>query len=296
MSDHKPSQIDYNSIPFPMIPTQPDTDTEHFGKQLLKAIKLCMQQDDKHKYATILLNFCGRYLAKLANDGMYGTHPLLRSIFEFFWNFSSKKAHIRYRMCQFVNTIMAFMDQDAAFEDSTFRKLMDSMLDHLQDDYAAVRVQAIEALQRLQFQSPHIAEYRNKIHELYQFHLESDPSAAVRIATVSAIEFSPKSMPMILERLWDVDEKVRRHTYKRIMEHPVRSLRVVHRFTILEQGLHDASAEVRKTVTSELLPKWFHAYGCNYIKLLSALKIDADETEINRFMKIAKQCLRILFK
>lgn len=90
-----------------------------------------------------------------------------------------------------------------------------------------------------------------------------------------------------------LDESGRRHTYLNMAGYPVQSYTNMQRITILEQGLGDPS--LRKVVTDDLLPKWFHSYNQNCLTLLTALKIDANEEEFERFLRIAKEALLAIF-
>ncbi|XP_033250680.1 condensin complex subunit 3-like [Drosophila miranda] len=85
------------------------------------------------------------------------------------------------------------------------------------------------------------------------------------------------TVPYILQRLWDVDEKVRRHTYVNMCNYPVRAYRVAQRLTLLEKGLNDSSANVKKTVVNIMLKAWIDSYQQNYVALIAALKLDSSE-------------------
>jgi condensin complex subunit 3 len=67
-------------------------------------------------------------------------------------------------------------------------------------------VQAIVALQRLQ--DPDNSD--DPVFKIYIFHMENDPSAKVRQAVVTSIGRNVFTIPYIIERLWDSDDKVRR--------------------------------------------------------------------------------------
>lgn len=251
-----------------------------------------MKFDAKNVHANAGLKFCAKYLSSLANDVTMDTHPMLVSTFEFLLNRISMVANVRYRMCQFVNTLLSLMGSEVALEDYICRNITKYMLDRLSDLSAAVRVQAIKALQRLQLPN----EPDDEIYQSYLFHLANDPSSAVRMAVVSAIERNFQTIPSIMERLWDIDENVRRHTFMEMSRYPVKTYRVMQRITFLERGLNDESKSVREMVTRVLLPQWLESYGSKYIAFVAALKIDSNEIELERFVKIAKQSLFSLFK
>lgn len=147
-------------------------------------------------------------------------------------------------------------------------------------------------MQRLQ--SPD--DINDKIVRIYLHHLSFDPSVVVRQTVITAIGRNLHTVPYILERLWDTDDRVRRHVYLQMSSYPVKSYKVVQRLTILEQGLHERADAPRKVVRNVLLPQWLEAYNNNYIDFVSGLKIDANEEELERFRKIAKLALLEVFK
>lgn len=103
-------------------------------------------------------------------------------------------------------------------------------------------------------------------------------------------------MPYIIGRLWDVDEKVRRHTILQMSKYPVRSYMVEQRLRILEQGLKDQSQLVKTAVTKIMLPQWFESYQKSYIHFLEGLKIDATEGDLENFKRVSTEALIEIFK
>lgn len=147
-------------------------------------------------------------------------------------------------------------------------------------------------MQRLQ--SPD--DINDKIVRIYLHHMSFDPSVIVRQTVITAIGRNLHTVPYILERLWDTDDRVRRHVYLQMSSYPVKSYKVVQRLIILEQGLHERADAPKKVVRNVLLPQWLEAYNNNYIDFVSGLKIDANEEELERFRKIAKLALLEVFK
>ncbi|KAL1398660.1 hypothetical protein pipiens_008788 [Culex pipiens pipiens] len=147
-----------------------------------------------------------------------------------------------------------------------------------------VRVQAVLTLQRLQ--SPEDPE--DDVFCIYIFHMVSP---IVRQAVITSLGRKYRTIPYILGRLWDVDERVRRHTYIQMSSYPVKQYKVSQRLTFLEQGLNDHSDKVQRVVKNVLIPQWFESYQKNYVAFVKALKIDAEEKEMERFAKTAKLAL-----
>lgn len=188
--------------------------------------------------------------------------------------------------------ILNALGPEATLDDTICDEILSYMIDRLSDVSALVRVQAVMAMQRLQVPD----NPDDSVLRCYQYHLCSDPSAKVRQKIVSCMSRNYHTLPYILDRLWDIDEKVRRHTYLHMSSFPVRTYKVSQRLTILEQGLNERSESVRKVVTNVLLRQWTEAYHKDYIALINALKLDTNEKEINRFRKISQQTLEQIFK
>ncbi|XP_055374016.1 condensin complex subunit 3 isoform X2 [Condylostylus longicornis] len=264
-------------------------DHDAFMFTFIKMIKSAMEAEENNEYANTTLHFCAKYISSYQSDI---THPVLLDTFKWITSTISTNPHIRYRLCQFVNIILCALGPEAALDDCICDNIMSYMNTRLSDINPNVRVQAILALQRLQ--NPDNPD--DIILKTYQFHLGADPSPKVRMAVISSIGRNFNTIPYILERLWDIDEKVRRHTYLNMSSYPVRSYKVAQRLTFLEQGLNDRSDMVKKVVSSVMLPQWLESYNKDYIELISALKLDANEAEIDRFRKTAKLALKEMFK
>lgn len=266
---------------------------ERFMKYFLKGIRTWMRLDETNPYANVGLEFLAKYLSSLrCEDPDTITHPILKSTFEYLLKTISSATNIRFRICQFVNLLLAAMSSEANIDDEIFEEIMKYMSDRMKDCSPSVRVQAVYALQRLQLPD----NPDDSVVRLYSYHLNNDPSALVRQAVLKSIGRNAMTVPIILERLWDVDERVRRRTYLQMSSHPVKSYKVAQRLMLLEQGLNDHSESVRKIVHGVLLPQWLQSYNRQHLSLISALKLDANLEEIQRFAKISKQALFILFK
>ncbi|XP_017001776.3 condensin complex subunit 3 [Drosophila takahashii] len=262
---------------------------DHFQQAFINVLKAVLEAEEGNENATMALNFCATLVATPDADR---TEPLLNETFRWLLTTYSSNPHIRYRICYFVNLILKELGPNAALEDNQCDDILDAMLDRVKDVSASVRKQAVLAMQRLQ--NPD--NPNDPVVCAYQYHLTSDPSPNVRQCIITCMGRNYITIPHILQRLWDVDEKVRRHTYVNMCNYPVRSYKVAQRLTLLEQGLNDSSASVRKTVVNYMLKTWIESYQQNYIALTAALKLDSNEEELLRFRRVAKQMLRVIFE
>ncbi|CAD7077192.1 unnamed protein product [Hermetia illucens] len=264
-------------------------DHDAFMFTLIKMLKCAMATEETNEYAQTTLAFCAKFVASYDGED---THPILTATFKWLMSTISNNPHIRFRLCQFVNMVLNALGLEAALDDTICDNILTYMISRLRDLNPNVRVQAILALQRLQVPD----NPDDIVVKTYQFHLSSDPSPRVRQAVITSMGRNYNTIPYILERLWDVDEKVRRHTYLHMSSYPVKAYKVSQRLTFLEQGLNDRSDMVRKVVTTVMLPQWLESYNRNVIALISGLKLDANEAEIDRFRKITKMALFEIFK
>ncbi|XP_014086147.2 condensin complex subunit 3 [Bactrocera oleae] len=264
-------------------------DHDAFMFTFIKMIKTAMVADEGNEYADTTLLFCSKFVSSYDGED---THPVLIDMCKWLLTTISRNPHIRFRICQFVNMILKALGQEAALDDAICDRILEYMLHRLHDTSPNVRVQAILAMQRLQVPD----NPDDPVLRAYQFHLCSDPSSRVRQAVITCMGRNYHTIPYILDRLWDIDEKVRRHTYLHMSSYPVRSYKVSQRLTLLQQGLNDRSDAVRKVVVTIMLQQWIESYQKDLIALISALKLDSSESEIDRFRKVTKQTLKELFK
>lgn len=209
-----------------------------------------------------------------------------------FIQLSANDAHVRVRLCSLVTHIMSSFSQKAELDESIIENITDRMLYFMKDVAPSVRAQAVLALQRLQ--DPDNPD--DLVTKAYIYHMESDPVSKVRQATLSAIAKKIQNMPSLIERLRDVDEKVRRHCYLQLATFSVKSYKIVDRISILNNGLNDRSDIVKKAVVNILLANWIGVYDYDYAELIRAIKIDSCEKELVKFRKLADQTLTEVFK
>jgi condensin complex subunit 3 len=171
--------------------------------------------------------------------------------------------------------------------------ITDRMLYFMKDISPLVRAQAVLALQRIQ-DPDNVTE--DPVTKAYVYHMEADPAPKVRQTVITAIAKRLPNIPMIIERLHDVDEKVRRHTYLQISSFAVNAYKIADRIAILDAGMNDRSEMVKKVVTNMLLPSWISIYNYDYVELVRAIKLDSSQDELNLFKTRAEKALTEIFK
>ncbi|EDS29244.1 cap-G [Culex quinquefasciatus] len=262
-----------------------------FMRSFIQSLKAPMCLEEGNPFANNRLKLCATFIADPIYCEQEEPHPLIMAIFDFLLSTISQNAIFRFRICQFVNMVLNAMGPEASLDDDICDRILKYHLERMRDVTPSVRVQAVLALQRLQ--DPEDPE--DDVFRIYIFHMESDVSPIVRQAVITSLGRNYRTIPYILERLWDVDERVRRHTYIQMSSYPVKQYKVAQRLTFLEQGLNDHSDKVQRVVKNVLIPQWFESYQKNYVAFVKALKIDADEKEMERFAKTAKLALGEIF-
>ena len=113
------------------------------------AINKLVHKDADHHFANIALDFCAKFVTSFDGED---THPLLAStislilnvsvynkciVFTFFFlylfcfQFTSTLPMVRFRMCQFINTILGSLGHEAALDDSICENILKYMIDRL---------------------------------------------------------------------------------------------------------------------------------------------------------------------
>lgn len=259
---------------------------------LLHGIRTWMLVGTDNPYATNGMKFIAKYLSALRNEDTNEiNHRVLREVFEYFLNVTSREVTIRFRICQLINWILQSMNSDDVIDEEMFADVSTYMCGRMKDVSPLVREQAVYALQRLQVPD----KPDDEITKIYKFHMVHDPSALVREAVCVAIDYNALTKPTLLNRLWDVDDRVRRRIYRQIVKYPASSLDVKQRWMLLQEGFADRSA-ILAFLSNTLLPQWLEEHNSEYVKLLSSLNPDGNPEEVQQYVELAKQVLHILFK
>ena len=113
----------------------------------------------------------------------------------------------------------------------------------------------------------------------------------MRRTIIKCIGATRLTLPHVVRRTLDVDERVRRLAYKFIADKiHIKSLTIAQREEIVKRGLNDRNENVRKMVSKELVPSWLRLCNDNIIELLYALDVGNSDGET------AKDVLNVLFE
>ena len=185
----------------------------------------------------------------------------------------SKERWVRVRLGQLMVACVNSVDE---LSDGVWTAFRSKMTERLFDKEAAVRVQAVHAMSRLQGLPLSEAQDEGQLHVLDIFLelLAHDPSADVRKAILGHIEVSDRTLEPILLRRRDVDVGVRKFFYERKMpDVDVRILSIGQRDAILRSGLRDRDPGVRRACVEMVFGSWIKTANNNLIMLLLSLDV-----------------------
>lgn len=119
----------------------------------------------------------------------------------------------------------------------------------------------------------------------------------MRKAVINHIAPHPQSFSKLRTRLTDSDLGVRLAAYAKFADvNPKLFLKIIDRNIILTTGLADSNKKIRNLLVEKLLPKWLSHFEGNYLLFFRALRLDADENDINNFEKLCTELLEIFLE
>ncbi|KAI1316429.1 hypothetical protein EDD11_009992 [Mortierella claussenii] len=197
----------------------------------------------------------------------YLMHHLLKGV-------RVKDKQVRLRSCQL---IALSTNSLGAMDDDLYNHLKDSLMERVRDKEAAVRVQAVFALSKLQ--GGEEAEEGQDDEDNVELKLvdvmQYDPNAEVRRSALFNIEHSKVTLPYILERARDTDAYNRRGVFTKPMEglSDFRILSINDRERLLRYGLSDRDENVKKACAKMLATKWIQQADDNLLEFLERLDV-----------------------
>lgn len=165
------------------------------------------------------------------------------------------------------------------------KQLVEGLLPRLKDKLAAVRIQAVYALKRLQKagEDDPVATELQKL-------LVEDPSKDVRRAALLNLEVTKDVYEDLVVRIRDVSEDVRYAAFRTLGNAvPMTDVPINDRAHLLDQGLQDRSPRVRRACEQMVLRKWFPDCDASPVLLLKALDIEL-------YPEIGSKVARLLLK
>lgn len=259
-----------------------------FLSEFICCLQVPLIHGEKHRTVENALNFAAKFIALLLptkpvdkddkdEEEEEEICPFVLDILKFlFENHNSEHQGIRFRVCQFINKILNSLGNEACLDDNLCDDISECMMERLQDKAAAVRMQAVLALHRLQ--DP--ADANCPVMKAFLFHMANDPNADVRRAVITNLAITSASVRCLLERTHDCKDVVRRAAYLSLSKLGVARFSIIQRVKLITNGLKDQSALVRDCVSKVMLPSWLHFYKGSFLSFIHALDCE-NSTEIS---------------
>lgn len=223
-------------------------------------------------YAEYIINKEGIH----ANEGDSSCMRFIARVLQWLLGgFTAKDKTVRYRCISIVAELVARLN---IFDEETYGKLRDHLIDRTCDRESVIRCCAVVALSRL-VDSEDISEFFNDRSSIIHVLLDSlcsDPSAEVRHTALLCTPLTPRTLPILLTRSQDVDPSVRKALISQVLStmpkpvkpvhgaqdpatrdavHP-RQLTLTQRERMVHDGLGDREDAVR-TAARRMVIGWF---------------------------------------
>ncbi|NXM96335.1 CND3 protein, partial [Sylvia borin] len=254
-------------------------DKEDFKEKFIHFLKYAMIIYRREPAVERVIDFAARFVTSFyqieQEDGSEEgeeNNLFMNYVFKFLLESHNANSHaVRFRSCQLVNKILGNLPENAEIDDDLFDKINETMMIRLKDKFPSVRIQAVLALTRLQDPKNENCPVVN----VYSNLLENDSNSDVRRVVLSSIAPSERTLPIIVGRVMDVKEAVRKLAYEVLAEKVhMRALTIAQRVKLLQQGLNDRSDAVKEVMKKKLLPAWLQFTEGDVLELLHKLDVE----------------------
>lgn len=250
------------------------SDLTRFSQLFNKCLQLCFERSEQLPCIITALQFASKFTVSLSEGlGENETCPFLSDVFHFLLEIHPDANYmVRLRVCEFINSLLTDMGQDASLDDDLCERIIECLTARIRDKVPKVRAQAVYALHRLQQPNDESCN----IIKVFLFHMSKDPSYEVRRAIVQKIAINRKTLPVLLKRVRDIKDVVRKEAYKVLSKIPVQRFTIKQRQKLLSCGLTDKSETVQEFVRDVLVKSWLKEFDFNYTEFLRALYVETN--------------------
>ncbi|CAI5744839.1 unnamed protein product [Peronospora destructor] len=190
---------------------------------------------------------------------------------------------VRLRACQMLQIVVNTMEDQ--LDERLRHELRHEFLRRVKDKVTFIRIQSVYGLKKLQTKK----EQDPVTEELMKL-MVMDPSKDVRKAALLTILVTKNTYKNLLVRIRDTSEDVRYAAFCTIGgAMPLKDIPVTDRAHLLDQGLQDRAARVRRACKQMVLTKWFPECKSSPMLLLKAL-------DIEQYPSIGSKVSRILLQ
>ncbi|CAI2736832.1 unnamed protein product [Schistosoma spindalis] len=249
----------------------------HFADDFFELCRYSLVSSERSSYRERTIDFITKFalFCGKSDDSSQDTlnNRLLLKLFLFCIKYNEcPNPAVRFRCMQIIHKLLDGIGDNGIMPEELYRTLQSILLRRVYDTKVSVRVEAIQALSRMQ--DPTDAEC--PVVEAFIWLTRHDPTAEVRRAALAAMVLTTRTLPSLVERCRDLADNVRRAAYKLLASRGIlRPLSIAKRIRILQDGLSDRSEEVRKA-TKELVLAWFNGTNRDPVLLLRRLDPEGD--------------------
>ncbi|ODQ44777.1 hypothetical protein PICMEDRAFT_26210, partial [Pichia membranifaciens NRRL Y-2026] len=190
---------------------------------------------------------------------------------------------VRFRICHLLSHIIG---NCGGIDEDLYETLSDELTTRIYDKDASVRIKAVTALACFQNDDRGSLSLAGK---KLRFTMQNDLNSEVRRACLRNIEKNRFTEPFIVERARDVDTTNRRLVYSKILPgfQKITDINSANRNRLLEWGLRDRDATVRKAATNWLTETWMRDTNNDLAEFLERLNVtesDIAETAVRALL------------
>lgn len=190
----------------------------------------------------------------------------------------AKDVDIRLNACMLMRILL---DNVEDIDNHVYRKLKLALIDRIRDRNPKIRKQAVLTLHRFQEAD------EDDVFSALQFHLKFDNSADVRNTILRVMQVSSKAHESIVKATRDIDPRVRRSAYTKILRRiNIKKLKIEQRLVLLNSIIHEENEIIRKLIETEIIPQWMLQYDLDILVLLKGLDITSDAESVEQFLQI----------
>ncbi|CAI5713007.1 unnamed protein product [Peronospora effusa] len=222
--------------------------------------------------------------AFLSYKTSYGKADLLAEVVQRLQKVTRAKDRlVRLRACQMLQILVNTMDNQ--LDEPLKQEVRHEFLRRVTDKVTSIRIQSVYGLKKLQTKK----EQDIVTEELMKL-MVMDPSKDVRKAALLTILVTKNTYKKLLVRIRDTSEDVRYAAFCTIGDAmPLKDIPITDRAHLLDQGLQDRAARVRRACKQMVLTKWFPECESSPMLLLKAL-------DIEQYPSIGSKVSRILLQ
>lgn len=243
---------------------------EDFYRVFIKYLELIlMSSQEINPIMNNSLQFVAQFINQLEDDD--NTCPFLMKIFDFLCQkHDAERTEYRASVCCLFDLLMNGIN-DFVLTKKMYKKMTDVLLTRMNDDSPEVRVQAINALQRLQ-------EPKEKeciIENAYINKLSNDPSPNVKKVIIKNLRRNKKCIDAVIKQLESSNENIKREAYLFLCKMTPSDIDAKNCHDIIKNGLNDCD-KIVNIIKRMLLPIWYPNYIENILDFLKNLDVSSD--------------------